>query len=143
MDWIQVEDGLPDTGKVVLIAERPGGETLITLGYFDAWHSWTAIGYGGRTYCNSPVTHWQPIAWPEPPEEEESHGGGLPDSVITRLEQHAALGEMLLRVPAGWSLVHEREGWRAMWGGNTICSNLHDTVEAALEDIVGEATDAE
>ena len=62
MEWISVEDRLPERGSMVLVY----GGIAIYQGD-NTWYSITAIDWPGRLISWN-VKHWMPI--PEPPKED-------------------------------------------------------------------------
>ena len=62
VEWISVEDRLPESGQCVLINSKNGGVAegayLSAKGHFEQWR-WNSI--------KKDVTHWQPL--PEPPKD--------------------------------------------------------------------------
>ena len=76
MEWISVDDRLPDTYQEVLVFGNDEYNNLgrgVWIGYYryDDWHivnngDYIDGGYG-RDYINSKITHWMPL--PKPPKQ--------------------------------------------------------------------------
>jgi len=70
MNWISVKDGLPETGREVLVWNRAavavGGRHWCCARYYPKW-GWQTQGFVPSVEClATSVTHWLN---PEPPEK--------------------------------------------------------------------------
>jgi hypothetical protein len=63
MEWISVEDGLPDYDTNVLVYWLSGNQSVLFF-WADKWDN-LSIAMGGDDH----ITHWMPL--PEPPHEEK------------------------------------------------------------------------
>ena len=73
MEWISVEDRLPEVDRYVLI-KAPSGYTGLPYRYSEAkynpdYKGWTDVANDRITDSGEDVTHWMPL--PEPPTEQE------------------------------------------------------------------------
>lgn len=64
MNWIKVEDKLPEIKQNVIVALKLyRGDTVVEYGYISA-RSREFVSYDGYEFAGN-ITHWQPL--PEPP----------------------------------------------------------------------------
>lgn len=68
MDWISVEDRLPENGELVLVAHK-SGISIARCNVFkpNGKAYWT--GYRGRSHSLATVTYWMPL--PECPKKNK------------------------------------------------------------------------
>lgn len=66
MDWIRVEDRLPDIGKDILFVLKTNFGTKIVGEGARRKDYWIQYGWDLKV-SNADVTHWMPL--PEPPKE--------------------------------------------------------------------------
>lgn len=67
MEWISVEDRLPEDGGFYIVGFKNGGSFL---GWYNSekWHNPKGKEYGITKFGdNNTVTHWMPL--PKPPKE--------------------------------------------------------------------------
>ena len=70
MEWISIEDSLPEKGRDVLVYSRSWG--IVRDRYDMTLPNGTVIFNGTRQEYREDVTHWMPL--PDPP-VGSSHGG--------------------------------------------------------------------
>lgn len=64
MEWISVKDRFPEPGVEVFAYGRFNHQDYVLIDMYDNYTSdWHNLG--------SSVTHWMPITYPTPPEEDE------------------------------------------------------------------------
>lgn len=68
IEWISVEDRLPEIAKMVLVYTKNGViDTAWRTGFSIPQGKWDT--YSGAIYGNDKITHWMPL--PEPPKEQK------------------------------------------------------------------------
>lgn len=67
MEWISVEDRLPEEGELVLVAHKTGISIAKCTLKFKGKAYWK--GYRGRSHSLATVTHWMPL--PECPKKNK------------------------------------------------------------------------